>query len=61
MQRDGVKNVNVPWSEPYSRFTLPFVKFAIYVIKACASDAAHLLNLSWDEIHLIQKKLWNAV
>ncbi|MDI7191595.1 ISL3 family transposase [Leptospira santarosai] len=54
----GVKNANVPWSEPYSRFTLLFVKFAIDVIKACGtvSDAAHLLNLSWDEIHLIQKK-----
>ncbi|EMF91007.1 hypothetical protein LEP1GSC005_4047 [Leptospira santarosai str. ST188] len=54
----GVKNANVPWSEPYSRFTLLFVKFAIDVIKACGtvSDAAHLLNLSWDEIHLIQRK-----
>ncbi|EQA80045.1 transposase [Leptospira alstonii serovar Pingchang str. 80-412] len=48
----------MPWSEPYSRFTLLFVKFAIDVIKACGnvSDAAALLNLSWDEIHLIRKK-----
>lgn len=54
----GVKNVKVPWSEPYSRFTLLFVRFAIDVIKACGnvSDAAELLKLSWDEIHLIQKK-----
>ncbi|EMO89782.1 transposase family ISL3 helix-turn-helix domain protein [Leptospira noguchii str. 2001034031] len=31
----GVKNANVPWSEPYSRFMLLFVKFAINIIKAC--------------------------
>ncbi|EQA81001.1 zinc-finger of transposase IS204/IS1001/IS1096/IS1165 [Leptospira alstonii serovar Pingchang str. 80-412] len=38
----GVRNVKLPWSEPYSRFTLLFVKFAIDVIKACGnvSDAA---------------------
>lgn len=54
----GIKNIKTPWSEPYSRFTLLFVRFAIDVIKACGnlSDAAALLNMSWDEIRLIQSK-----
>ena len=54
----GIKNIKTPWSEPYSRFTLLFVRFAIDVIKACGnlSDAAALLRLSWDEIQLIQAR-----
>lgn len=54
----GVKNIHIPWSEPYSRFTLLFTRFAIDVIRACnnISDAAWLLKMSWDEVHLIQEK-----
>lgn len=54
----GVKQIKVPWSESYSRFTLLFTGFAIDVISACGNttDACKLLGLSWDEVHLIQKK-----
>lgn len=56
----GVKSVNVPWAEEYSRFTLLFEHFAIDVITASKSikAAAMLLRLSWDQILEIQK---NAV
>jgi len=56
--RHGVRNISVPWSEPHSRFTQLFIRFAIDVIKACGnlSDAMSLLRLSWDEVHLIQQK-----
>lgn len=54
----GVKTVKVPWAEPGSRFTLLFERLTIDVMKAAKSikEAAHLLGLSWDQIHLIQKK-----
>jgi transposase len=51
----GVKQVSVPWAEPNSRFTLLFEAFAIRVIEACVSlsDAARLLNVSWNTVHTI--------
>ena len=51
----GVVTVSVPWSEPHSRFTLDFERFAIEVLKAVKSQvrAARLLNLSWDQVHEI--------
>ena len=53
----GVKTVKVPWSEPERRFTLLFEKFAIDVLLASKSiqSAKDLLDISWDELHLIQK------
>lgn len=56
--KHGVKTVNTPWADPGSRFTLLFEGLAIDVILASKSlkDAAELLGLSWDQIHLIQKR-----
>lgn len=46
----GVVQIQVPWAEPKSRFTLQFERFAIEVLKACSVTAAgRLLALSWDE------------
>jgi transposase len=57
----GVKTISAPWTEPYSRYTLLFTRFAIDVIKACRSlsDASRLLGLSWDELQLIQERAVN--
>jgi transposase len=53
----GVKTINVPWSDPGRRFTLLFERFAIDVLLASQSiqSAKDLLDISWDELHLIQK------
>lgn len=47
----GVVQVEVPWSNPRSRFTLLFERFAIEVIRQCATvaGARRLLRISWDE------------
>jgi len=54
----GVKTVSVPWAGPSSRFTLLFERFAIDVMIAAKSlkNAAKLLRLSWDQVHLIQSR-----
>lgn len=54
----GVKTVSVPWAGPNSRFTLLFERFAIDVMIAAKSikNAAKLLGLSWDQVHLIQSR-----
>ena len=54
----GVKSIKAPWAGENSRFTLLFEHFAIDVILAAKSitQAMGLLNLSWDQIHLIQLK-----
>lgn len=54
----SVKTVAVPWSEAYGRFTFLFEAFAIEVLLACQSQrkAARLLEISFDEIHLIQTR-----
>jgi transposase len=46
-----VVQVEVPWSNPRSRFTLLFERFAIEVIRQCATvtGARRLLRISWDE------------
>ncbi len=56
-KKHGVKTIKTPWSEPEKRFTLLFEKFAIDVLLASKSKTAamKLLNVSWDELHLIQK------
>ena len=47
----GVIQVEVPWSNPRWRFTLLFERFAIEVIRQCATvtGARRLLRISWDE------------
>lgn len=54
----GVKTVSAPWASSGSRFTLLFERFAVDVMLATKSlkQAANLLGLSWDQVHLIQKR-----
>jgi len=54
----GVKTIDAPWAAPGSRFTLLFERLAIDVMIAAKSlkEAAKLLGLSWDQIHLIQSR-----
>ncbi len=56
---DGrVESVPVPWAGKGSRFTLLYERFAIEVIRACAtvSSAARLLGLSWGQVHGIMRR-----
>jgi transposase len=52
----GVKNVEVPWAEKHSRFTLMFERFAIDVLLATQTvkGAMSLLNTKWDQT-------WNII
>ena len=54
----GIKTVNVPWADNYSRFTTLFEKFAIDVLVASKNITAAktLLGLSWKQIHNIQSR-----
>lgn len=54
----GIKTIKTDWAEKYSRFTMMFEKWAIDVLLACKNQtgAKNLLNLSWDEVHSIQKR-----
>lgn len=61
----GIISTTVPWAEPYGRFTVLFEAFAISVLESCVSITAaqHILGISWDQIHHIQKRAvqrgWN--
>jgi transposase len=54
----GIKTVNVPWADNYSRFTFLFERFAIDVLESAKNitSAKRLLKLSWRQIHRIQKR-----
>lgn len=53
----GVRQVQVPWAEPLSRFTAMFERFAIDVLlETSISGATKLLGLSWDEAHHIMER-----
>ena len=54
----GVKQVNLPWAEKNSRFTLFFERFAVDVLLATQTvqGAAGILRTSWDETWHIVKK-----
>lgn len=56
--KHGIKTVDVPWADSYSRFTCLFEKFAIDVLESSKNikAAAKLLRLSWKQIHSIQKR-----
>lgn len=46
----GVRQANVPWAEPHSRFTAMFEAWAIRVMKETTlSGTGQLLRMSWDE------------
>ncbi len=50
--KHGVRQANVPWAEPHSRFTLLMERLVIDVITECATieGARRLMRLSWDEV-----------
>lgn len=54
----GVHQITVPWAEPYGRFTMEFEAFAIEVLQKARSisDAADILNISWDKAQEIQRR-----
>jgi transposase len=48
--KHGVRQVNIPWAQPHSRFTLLFQQLAIDLLKQCTvSGAAKILRISWDQ------------
>lgn len=51
----GTETVSVPWAEKFSRFSKGFEAFAVRVLQAAGnvSDAARLLDVSWDQAHRI--------
>jgi len=54
----GVKTIDVPWADARSRFTLLFERFAldVLIVSKNITKACDLLKISWDQVHLIQKK-----
>lgn len=47
----GVRQVNVPWADPGSRFTALFERLVIdWLLEASAAAVARRLNLTWDEV-----------
>jgi transposase len=53
----GVRAVRLPWTEPYSHFTLLFERLAIDWLQAASQQAvAERLGLSWDEVHGIMQR-----
>ena len=53
----GVVQVQLPWAEPMSRFTILFERLAVDVLKECdVTGAGRLLRTSWDETwHLMER------
>lgn len=53
----GVKQVKLPWSEPRSRFTAMFERFAIDVLlQTDITGARRILRISWDEAWHLQER-----
>ena len=53
----GTQTVKVPWAEPLGRFTALFERFAIDLMRECATQqAAALLRVSWDEADGIKQR-----
>lgn len=53
----GVKQVQVPWGDPGSRFTSAFEAFAIgWLQEATVSAVARRLRLSWDQVDGIMQR-----
>jgi len=53
----GVHQVEVPWALPHARFTSPFERWAIDVLRETdVLGATRLLRISWDEAwHLMER------
>ena len=46
----GIHQVNIPWAQAHSRFTLMFQQLAIDILKQCTiTGAAKILRISWDQ------------
>lgn len=54
----GILRVNVPWSEPGSRFSMMFEGRVILALQACktVTGASGLMRISWDEAHGIMNR-----
>ena len=53
----GTITVQVPWAEPYGRFTKLFERLAIDLLRECSvSGAMRLLRISWDEADGIKQR-----
>lgn len=56
-QEHGSQMVQVPWAEPYGRFTALFERLAIDVLRECSVEAAsEILGISWDEADGIKQR-----
>lgn len=58
MYPDGrTKNLDVPWAEGSSRFTVLFERLAIDLLLCCSTkDASEMMNVSWDQIDAIKSR-----
>lgn len=54
----GIKTIDVPWSDKYSRFTLLFEAFVLKVLEASSTiqSASHITGLGWNQLHSIMRK-----
>jgi transposase len=53
----GPRVVKLPWAEPGSRFTALFEGLAISWLRAASQkEVAHLLGMTWDEIHHVMAR-----
>ena len=53
----GVRVVQIPWAEPYGRFTALFERLVIDWLQAASQQAvADRVGLSWDEVHGIMER-----
>ena len=53
----GIKQIDVPWSEPRGRFTLRFEALAIaWLQEVSISAVARLMRISWDEANGIMAR-----
>jgi len=53
----GTQMVQVPWAEPWGRFTALFERVAILLMGACSiSAASRHLGISWDEADPIKQR-----
>jgi len=54
----GIQTVTAPWSAPYSRWTLAFESFALWLLQAtqCQAKAARLLRVSESQLRELMKQ-----
>ena len=55
--KDGIHQINIPWAETNSRFTLLFERLVIDLLQDCSlSVVAKHTNLTWDQVDGIQNR-----